>query len=55
MGLIQHIDLKKINDLMLMIQPAYLQKLAGAELRPEERDQRRAELLRKNLNPGSVF
>ena len=25
-GLVQSIDLKKINDLMLMIQPAYLQK-----------------------------
>ncbi len=52
MGLIRHVDLKKINDLMLMIQPAYLQKLAGAELRPDERDVRRAELLRKNLVPG---
>lgn len=52
-GLVQSIDLKKINDLMLMIQPAYLQKLAGAELKPDERDQRRAEMLRKTLGAGS--
>jgi protein arginine kinase len=54
MGMIPGVDLKKISDLMLMIQPAYLQKLAGAELRPEERDQRRADMLRKNLGVGSL-
>jgi protein arginine kinase len=53
-GLINSIDLKKINDLMLMIRPAYLQKLAGTELVPDERDQRRAELLRKSLSAGSL-
>ncbi len=53
-GLINSIDLKKINDLMLMIRPAYLQKLAGTELGPDERDQRRAELLRKSLSAGSL-
>ena len=55
MGLIRHVDLKKIDNMMLMIQPAYLQKLAGVELRPDERDVRRAELLRKNLDPGGML
>ncbi len=55
MGLIRHVDLKKIDNMMLMIQQAYLQKLAGVELRPDERDVRRAELLRKNLDPGGML
>lgn len=49
MGLVQGIDLKTLNDLMIMIQPAYLQKFSGGQLKPEERDQRRAELLRRVL------
>ena len=53
MGLVQGIDLKKLNDLMIMIQPAYLQKVSGGQLRPEDRDQRRAELLRRMLK-GSL-
>jgi protein arginine kinase len=52
-GLISGLELNKINEMMLMIQPAYLQKFSGGQMSPDKRDQRRAELLRKNLG-GSI-
>lgn len=52
-GLISGLELNKLNEMMLMIQPAYLQKFSGGQMSPDQRDQRRAELLRKNLR-GSI-
>jgi protein arginine kinase len=49
MGLVKGIEPDKPDKLMQMIQPAYLQKLSGKELRPDERDQERAELIRTQL------
>lgn len=49
MGLMTGVELESFNDMMLMIQPAYLQKLSGVQLKPDERDQKRAELIRKRL------
>lgn len=49
MGLIKGLELEELNEIMLMIQPAYLQKLSGGQLKPDERDQRRAELVRMKL------
>ena len=49
MGLMTGLELEDINELMLMIQPAYLQKLSGTQLSPDERDQKRAELIRDKL------
>jgi protein arginine kinase len=49
MGIIAGIGLEALNELMLFIQPAYLQKLAGKPLSPDERDLRRAELIRSGL------
>lgn len=49
MGLIQGMELEELNELMLMIQPAYLQKIYGVQLKPDERDQKRAELIRRKL------
>lgn len=51
------IDLKMIsdvgsnvmNELMVMIQPGFLQQYAGERLNPEERDIRRADLIRERL------
>lgn len=48
-GLISVMEIEDINKLLIMIQPAYLQKLAGKQMSPEERDQKRAELLRNKL------
>lgn len=49
MGLVTGIELKELNKLMMMIQPAYLQKLADAQLTPDERDMKRAELVRRMM------
>lgn len=49
MGLMNGIRLDYLNEMLLMIQPAFLQKLTGGQLSPEERDQKRAELVRKML------
>lgn len=49
MDLIKGIEVGKINEMMLMVHPAYLQKLSGGELKPDARDQRRAELMRTHL------
>ncbi|MCX6356660.1 MAG: ATP--guanido phosphotransferase, partial [Candidatus Aureabacteria bacterium] len=46
------IDLGTINELFIITQPAHLQKLARAELKPEERDIFRADLIRKKIEEG---
>jgi protein arginine kinase len=43
------IDLGTINELFIVTQPAHLQKLAERELKPEERDVVRADLIRARL------
>ncbi len=45
-------DLGTINELFIVTQPAHLQKLAGKELKPEERDVFRADLIRSRLGSG---
>lgn len=47
--LISGVDGETINELMVITQPAYLQKLAGQELDPTERDIRRAGLIRERI------
>ena len=49
MGIIRNIEIETINEIMLYIQPASLQKYAGRPLSPEERDITRAEVIRKKL------
>lgn len=46
------LDLGTINELFIVTQPAHLQKLAGKELKPEERDIFRADLIRSRLGSG---
>jgi protein arginine kinase len=48
-GLMSGLELEELNEMMDMVQPAYLQKLSGGQLSPEERDYRRAEFIRKKL------
>ena len=43
------LDLGTINELFILTQPAHLQKLAGKELKAEERDIVRANLIRRKL------
>lgn len=49
LGLIDHVSSAFINQLMIITQPSHLQVESGADLSPEERDVRRAELVRRRL------
>lgn len=53
MGIIKNVSLETLNEIMLTIQPASLQKAAGSQLSPDERDIKRAELIRKKLKVES--
>lgn len=50
MGLIHGVPASVMNELMVMIQPGFLQQYAGGRLSPEERDARRALLIRERLS-----
>ena len=49
MGIITDVDYKKMTELMIEIQPAGIQRDANMELTKEERDIRRATLIRKSI------
>jgi protein arginine kinase len=48
-GIIKDISIEKINELMIIVQPAFLRKAIGKDSGPEERDAERARLLREKL------
>lgn len=50
LGLLPTLDPKAVNDLFVLVQPAHLQKMARKELDADERDIRRATLLRERLS-----
>jgi protein arginine kinase len=49
LGIIKDIDRRTINELFLITQPAHLQKIEKKKLTPQERDLKRAELIRSRL------
>lgn len=49
LGLINHVPAKVTNELVVMTQPGFLQQYAGGQLSPDERDVRRAEMIRERL------
>ncbi|AEV67261.1 protein arginine kinase [Acetivibrio clariflavus] len=49
MGIIKNIDVAKLNEILLYIQSANLQKIFDRTLSPDERDIKRAELIREKL------
>lgn len=49
LGIIKDIDRRDLNELFIFIQPAHLQKLEGKRLSPQERDTKRAQLIREKL------
>ncbi|RSD21566.1 protein arginine kinase [Mesobacillus subterraneus] len=49
MGFIENISKSILNELMILTQPGFLQQYAGGPLRPNERDIRRAALIRERL------
>ena len=50
LGMIKDIDRRAINELFIITQPAHLQKIENKKLSSEERDVRRAQLIRDKLN-----
>jgi protein arginine kinase len=51
--IISGIKVQVMNELLILIRPAYLQIMAGQELNPLERDMKRAALLRERMRPGN--
>jgi len=55
LGLIEEIDGPVLNQLMLIIQPAHIQRLIGREMRQDERRVARAELVRSRLSERGII
>jgi protein arginine kinase len=49
LGRLEGVDLKTINELFLLTQPAHLQKIHGREMQPRERAEVRAAYIRRRL------
>jgi len=49
MGILDMLVMRQVNEIMLLAQPAHLQKLLQEELSPSDRDAKRAELVRNKL------
>ncbi len=49
LGMVKDVDRRRINELFIIIQPAHLQKIENKKLSSEERDVKRAELIRERL------
>ncbi len=47
--ILQGVDLRRVNELFVLTQPAHLQQLEGRALEPEERDVRRATFVREHI------
>jgi protein arginine kinase len=54
LGLLPQADQKLVNQLMLLVQPAHLQRVLGKELDQEQRRFARAMLVRGRLDPRTV-
>jgi protein arginine kinase len=49
LGTVKNIDRRSINELFIITQPAHLQKIENKKLSSQERDVKRAELIRDRL------
>ncbi|MEK3937003.1 protein arginine kinase [Sporosarcina sp. FSL W7-1349] len=50
LGIIEDVDMSILNELMIFMQPGFLQQYAGTDLSEEERDILRAQLFRERLD-----
>ncbi len=53
-GLVQRLSVGRINEAMLLTQPAHLQKIAGETKTPDERDEFRARMARELLGAAHL-
>ena len=49
MDVLKELSIQTVNKIFIIIQPAHLQKIVGKVLSPEERDVKRAEIIRNEL------
>ncbi len=49
MGMVENLRVSAVNEIMLLTQPAHLQKVSGKPLEPQERDELRAQMVRKRI------
>ncbi len=49
LGVVKNLDRRMVNELFILTQPAHLQKLEGKALNPNERDIKRADLIREKI------
>ncbi|MFC1806740.1 protein arginine kinase [Candidatus Omnitrophota bacterium] len=49
LGFVKNIDIHTLNELLILTQPAHLQKLEGKDLSPSERDIKRTEVIKEKL------
>jgi len=52
LGLIKEVDRTMLNELFIITQPAHLQKMEKKKLTPNQRDVKRAEIIRERLGVG---
>ena len=50
LGLVKNVPVKTLNELLIYIQPAHLQLLEGRSMEPQERDEARANFIRRTLS-----
>jgi protein arginine kinase len=50
LGIIKNVSRSRLNELFIITQPAHLQKIEGKKISSEQRDIKRAELIRERLN-----
>lgn len=50
LGVMRSVSTKDLNELLVLTQPAHLQKIFDSEMEPQERDVRRAEYVRNKLS-----
>lgn len=50
MGIIKDIDIATLNEILVLSQPATLQKISGKQMNQDERDVKRAEIIRMKVN-----
>jgi len=54
LGMVRHLTVARVNELLLLSQPGHLQKLEGRDLDSASRDQVRADLMRRRLRQTSL-
>ncbi|TCZ67508.1 protein arginine kinase [Paenibacillus albiflavus] len=55
LGIIKNVPINVLNELLVMTQPGFLQKHAGTKLSADERDMRRAQIIRERMQGDRII